>query len=128
MAPDNDPSHMRFTEVDRQIVNRLVYDPTCEPSYELMKACLVWSDERPTEISHDGYSLLCDLWIVRGFLHKNRPFEKWGLDPTYFQAVWSNGLIDVPLWPGFRRLELSEKHRDYLLKSDAEASQKDFDY
>jgi Fe-S-cluster formation regulator IscX/YfhJ len=54
MAQDDDPNHMRFTDADREIVNQLVFDPTCEPSYELLKACLVWSDERPTEISNDG--------------------------------------------------------------------------
>src|SRR5262245_35937210 len=108
---------MRFTQEDRESLERLAFDPRCEPSYELLKACLVWPDERPAQISKEGYELLCDLWIVRGFLHRGLPPEKWGLDPGYFQEGWRNGRADVPHWPGFRRLELKEADRAYLLQS-----------
>jgi hypothetical protein len=78
---------MRFAELDRAILRQLVFDPACEPSYELMKSCLVWPDERPLRISREGYELLGDLWAVRGFLHRGIPLSQWGLDPTYFQTV-----------------------------------------
>ena len=79
-----------------------------------MKTCLVWPDERPQRISKEGYELLGDLWSVRGFLHRQVPTEQWGLDPAYFQEVWSNALEDVPGWPGFKRLRLSQVERAYL--------------
>lgn len=116
---------MRFSEADRQIVSRLVHDPSCKPSFEILKSCLVWSDERPTDISNEGYDLLCDIWIVRGFLHRRVPLEKWGLDPFYFQEVWKHALIDVPEWPGFKRLELSDEDRAYLSRCLQEAARGD---
>ncbi len=105
---------MRFVPSDRESLERLVFDPSCEPSFELMKGCLVWADERPAKISKEGYELLGDLWLVRGYLHRNVPVEQWGLDPAYFQEVWKNALEDVPRWPGFRRLDLSHAERAYL--------------
>ena len=116
---------MHFSPPDREALQRLVFDPTSEPSFELMKTCLVWPDERPERISNAGYELLGDLWIVRGFLHRQVPAEKWGLDPAYFQEVWSNALEDVPGWPGFRRLQLSEAERAYLHGSLKEATSSD---
>jgi hypothetical protein len=105
---------MRFSQLDRPCVTRLVYDPTCEPSYDIMKACLVWPDERPDRISNDGYELVGDLWIFRGFLHRGVPRHEWGLNPDYFETVWKNALDDVPCWPGFRRIELSSLERLFL--------------
>lgn len=112
---------MRFNSTDRDTLHQLVFDPTSEPSFELMKTCLVWADERPERMSNEGYELLGDLWIVRGFLHRAVPTEQWGLDPAYFQEVWSNALQDVSDWPGFRRLQLSQAERAYLDKSLTEA-------
>jgi hypothetical protein len=114
---------MRFTPSDREIIERLTFDPTCEPSFELLRSCLIWPDERPTGISNAGYRLLGDLWIVRGFLHQNVPFEKWGIDPAHFQSVWQAAINDVPGWPGFRRMELSEADRAYLASSLKDASE-----
>ena len=116
---------MRFNETDREMLERLVLDPTCKPAYELLKSCLVWNDERPARISSEGYELLSDLWIVRGYLHRQVPPEGWGLDPAYFQEVWRNARDDVPRWPGFKRLTLSEEDSAYLsrcLKEDDEAA------
>jgi len=116
---------MRFSSADREGLGQLVFDPESEPSYELMKACLVWPDERPGTISREGYELLGDLWIVRGYLHRNVPPENWGLEPRYFQEVWRNALVDIPQWPGFKRLELSESERAYLSRSIEESSRRD---
>lgn len=116
---------LRFSPPDRAALQRLVFDPTSEPSFELLKACLVWPDERPERISSAGYELLGDLWIVRGFLHRQVPTEAWALDPAHFQEVWRDALEDVPGWPGFRRLQLSEVERAYLDQSLREASSSD---
>lgn len=105
---------MHFKREDRVHLESLTFDPMCEPSYEWIRACLIWPDERPTKISSDGYELLGDLWIVRGFIHKHVPRERWGLDPEYFQEVWENALVDVPNWPGFRRMQLSISDQAYM--------------
>src|SRR5688500_4753979 len=98
---------MRFSPSDRSALEELRADPAAVPSYELLKAGRVWPDERPPRISNAGYELLGDLWIVRGFIHRHLPRERWGLDPEHFAKVWENALRDVPGWPGFQRLELS---------------------
>lgn len=113
---------MRFEPDDRDTLRSLVFDPAATPNFEFLKACLVWPDERPERITEPGYELLRDLWSVRGFLHRGIPTEKWGLDPNYFQAVWSHALQDVPEWPGFRRLQLSDEDQAYLNKCLAETA------
>lgn len=113
---------MRFTPADRDSLQGLLFDATAQPSFELMKACLVWPDERPPHISKEGYELLGDLWIVRGYIHKNVPADHWGLDPVYFQEVWRQARNDVPDWPGFKRLVLSAADSAYLAKCIGETS------
>lgn len=108
---------MKLSQVDVAVLGQLRFDEGCEPSYDLIRACLVWPDERPHKISNEGYELLGDLWIVRGYLHRWIPPENWGLAPSYFQGVWRLALESVPGWPGFRRLELSEVDRAYLEQS-----------
>ena len=104
----------RFSRDDCQALENCVYDAAAEPSFELLKYCLVWPDERPQGLSRDGWQLLGDLWIVRGFIHRGVPFEEWGLDPSYFRQVWEDALLDCPRWPGFSRLTLSTRDRKYL--------------
>lgn len=113
---------MRFEPEDRHILQQLVLDPVAEPNFELLKACLVWPDERPERISEPGYELLRDLWSVRGFMHRNVPVENWGLEPGYFQSVWDYALQDVPQWPGFKRIQLSDAERAYLSQCLAETA------
>lgn len=105
---------MRFAESDKLGIERLVHDPSCTPSYDIMKACLVWADERPDRITTDGYELIGDLWIFRGFLHRGLPRNEWGLSPEHFESVWKFAREDIPNWPGFRRIELSSSERQFL--------------
>src|SRR5258706_8808014 len=51
-----------FTDRDRASVEALRYDPAALSSFELLKGCLVWTDEHPVGITSDGYSIACDLW------------------------------------------------------------------
>lgn len=106
---------MVIPEHDLGLLRQLVFEPSAEPNFELLKYCLIWPDERPSEpLSNEGREFLSDLWIVRGFIHRSVPNEKWGLDPNYFKDVWNFGLANVAQWPGFKRLELSEADRAYL--------------
>ncbi|HEY6725433.1 MAG TPA: hypothetical protein VI197_15465 [Polyangiaceae bacterium] len=117
---------MRFSEADRVKLLSLRFDPDAEPSYELLKSCLVWPDECPEGISREGYELLQDLWIVRGFLHKQVPRENWGFRTTRFEDVWAQALQDIAEWPGFKRLQLSKADAEYLQRSMRELTEDDF--
>jgi hypothetical protein len=114
---------MLFAESDRRALQGLRRDPSAQPSFELIKSCLIWPDERPITISNNGYTLLGGLWIVRGFIHRNIPSDRWGLDPGYFQELWRNALAEVPEWPGFGRLTLSPTDQEYLALCLRQASE-----
>jgi hypothetical protein len=107
-------SDSRFESRDRDLLMRLQFDRDASPAFEELRCCLIWPDERAESLSSHGYELLGDLWIVRGFIHRHIPRQHWGLDPDYFQLVWTCALSDVSGWPGFRRLELTEQDRNYL--------------
>ena len=102
-----------FNDRDRALVEALQYDPAAEPSFELLKGCLIWVDERADGLTSDGYERLCDLWIARSFLHRCEPFSSHPLDPEYFGRVWEEALNDKIRWPGFQRLTLSAADKAY---------------
>lgn len=100
---------------DIDALGKLTLDPTAQPSFELLKCCLIWPDERPPErLSSAGQELLSDLWIVRGFINRSVPHDEWGLDPVYFRETWNFGLSNVAGWPGFQRLTISYVERACL--------------
>lgn len=109
---------MLITKQDIEILNALSLDQAAQPNFEALKECLIWEDERPqSPLSREGREFLYDLWIIRGFLHRMVPENKWsisGPDPKYFKEVWAYGLANVAMWPGFKRLDLSEVDRAYL--------------
>jgi len=115
---------MRLDESDRLAVRALTYDATSQPAYETIKSCLVWPDEVPGGVSSTGYEFIGELLAVRGLMHRKVPFERWPLNPEHHKAVWLAGMQEIPEWPGFRRIELSDADALYLQKSlqeDAEA-------
>src|SRR5689334_4044145 len=71
-----------FSAQDLRLIESLQYDPSLSPAFDGIKACLIWRDERPDGLSPAGYETLCDLWIVRGYIHRGIPRENWGIDPT----------------------------------------------
>jgi len=102
-----------FSQRDRALVEALQYDPTLKPEYEILKGCLVWNDERPDNLTPAGYEKLCDLWIARGYIHREEPFSNNQLDPEYFGKAWEEALRDKIRWPGFLRLRLSDEDRRF---------------
>lgn len=105
---------MKLSEEDRVVIESLELDLSLKPTFDLIKSCLIWEDERPYGISSDGYELICDLWIIRSFFHLNLPKEKWGLDPDYFYNRW-NEIKELNLkWPGFERFTLTEADEAFL--------------
>lgn len=105
-----------FKGKDLELIESLVYNPHSKPSYDFMKDCLIWEDERPEGLSPRGYENLCDLWIVRSYIHQGLPPSKWGLDPKYFQSLWSRAIKQDFRWSGFLRLKLSKSDREYYDK------------
>lgn len=109
---------MSVPDLELRLLNGLEMQADAEPQFDLLKYCLVWEDERPSvPMSSQGTELLTDLWIARGFIHREQPAKKWGRDGTYFPEVWEYGRRMVPGWPGFRRIALSDVDRQYLAKS-----------
>jgi len=102
-----------FSARDRAIIEALQYEADAAPAFELLKACLVWPDERPTNLTSEGYEKLCDLWIARACLHRGQPIGSGTLDAPSFQRAWQEALDDRINWPGFRRLKLSPKDQAY---------------
>jgi hypothetical protein len=102
-------------ERDINILKNLSLDSQAKPTFDLLKYCLTWPDERPSEpLSAEGREFLSDLWTVRGFIHRSVPEAKWGLDPKYFREIWEFGVAHVETWPGFKRLTLSENDEHFL--------------
>jgi hypothetical protein len=98
---------------DLRQIESLVFDPNLEPSYDIVKGCLVWSDERPKTLTPAGYESLYDLLVARSFLHRGLDFSAYDLSPDYFRKVWDKALAQGFKWPGFNRLTLSEKDKAY---------------
>lgn len=104
-------------ESDRVLIERQAFQCDAKPAFELLKACLVWPDELPAGISNEGREYIYDLLIIRGFIHRGLSENKWGLDSQYFIKVWQEAIASSIPWNGFRRLEISEVDRDYLIRS-----------
>ena len=110
-----------FQGKDLELIESLVYNPDIKPSYEFMKDCLVWEDERPDGLTPEGYEKLCDLWIIRSYIHQKIAPPDWGLDPKYFQESWLKATKHNFKWPGFFRLKLSKHDEEYYKKQRFEA-------
>src|SRR5262245_9078634 len=109
-----------LSERDRATVEALVYDPAAEPSFELLKGCLIWRDEIPINISSEGYDRVCDLWAARSCLHRGVPMAPVPIAGDRFKNAWEQAQREGLQWPGFRRVTLSETDRAYLDRSLAE--------
>ena len=104
-----------FQDRDLELIEGLEFNPELEPSYDAIKNCLVWEDERPDGLTSDGYEKLCDLWIARSFIHRGIPFSNWELDPEYFEHVWEEATQAKFKWPGFNRVKLTDREITYYL-------------
>jgi hypothetical protein len=113
-----------FTGNDLRLMESLVYDANLEPSYEFLKGCLVWTDERPEGLTPAAYDKLGSLWIARSLLHRGLDFSDHPINPEYCRNLWERAIRQVSNWPGFKRLTLSEKDKRYYETKMNEASEK----
>lgn len=102
-----------FTNEDLKKIESLIFNAELSPSYDSIKNCLVWADERAEGLTPAGYENLCDLWIARSFIHRGLDFSAHELDPAYFRVVWEQAKSEQLKWPGFNRLELSMEDKAY---------------
>jgi hypothetical protein len=106
-----------FSEKDLQIIESQVYDPALTPSYESIKACLIWADEIPHGLSLDGYSILEILWIGRSLLHRGLSLADDPINPAHVQSTWTRAQQQGLKWIGFKRLVISDEDRAYYMKA-----------
>ena len=102
-----------LNSADREIIESLVYDAALKPTFEFLKSCLIWEDERPRGLSKRGNEFLRRLWVARSFIHQGLPREKWGLAPSFFVAAWDCAQSAELRWPGFQRVQLNEEDAGY---------------
>ena len=103
-----------FAGNDLKLMKSMVYEPDLEPSYEFLKGCLIWNDERPDGLTPDGYDNLSSLWIARALLHNGLGLSDDPINPDFTRELWERAMNEVPEWPGFKRITLSYKDRQYL--------------
>jgi hypothetical protein len=102
-----------FIGNDLALIESLVFDSKLKPTYSAMRNHLMWADEMPDGLTHEGYTALCDLWIARSYLHLGLDFSSHELDPEYITNFWKRALAQNFKWPGFKRLTLSEEDRSF---------------
>jgi hypothetical protein len=114
-----------FIGKDLQLIQNLRYDPALTPSFEGLRGCLIWDDERPDGLSPEAYNYLSSLWGARSLLHKGLSLSDHPINPEYATDIWQRALKQVPNWPGFKRLKLTEKDAQYLQHEENELHSSD---
>ncbi|CAN5316161.1 hypothetical protein BH11CYA1_BH11CYA1_41090 [soil metagenome] len=103
-----------FTGTDLDLIRSLKYDPLLEPSYEYLRGCLFWEDERPEGLTSDADDLIGSLIFARSLLQRGLTLEDHPVDPEYCKNLWAMAQQQISEWPGFKRLSLNDKDRRYL--------------
>jgi hypothetical protein len=73
-------------------------------------------------VSREGYRLVRDLLVARGFIHRGVPVEAW--DDGYLDRweAWNEALASGLRWNGFRRMALTTAQRAELRRYVRDAS------
>ena len=103
-----------FSQEDRERIDSLVFDSSLTPEFNAVSACLFWDDELPSNMTREGRNVVRLLWIVRSLPHRGLTFDDDDLDPEACRRLWEQATEEIPLWPGFKRLTLSEKDKAYF--------------
>ena len=102
-----------FIPRDLQLLENLVLDPSLEPKFNALSAYFLWEDELPSGITPDGLDVLQSLWTARSLFHRKLSFADHPINPEYSRRVWEQALKEIPNWPGFKRLTLSNEDKEY---------------
>lgn len=109
-----------FSENDRGLIEAAQFDSSLEPRFNALSATLVWEDEIPSNITPDAYDVLSSLWVARSLMHRGLTFADHPINPEASQRIWEQAVLEIPNWPGFKRLALSEKERVFYEQMLAE--------
>jgi len=106
-----------LSDADRDLLAAVAFDPDAEPAFNEITWCLVWPDEVPDGLSREGYRVVRDLLVARGFIHRGIPVEAW--DEGYLDRWerWNEALASGLRWNGLRRLGLTTAQRGLLRRS-----------
>ena len=116
-----------FEGNDLILIESLVYDPTLTPYYDFWRDCLIWEDERcDIGMTSSGYEKLCDLFVARTCIHLNEPFSSHSINPDHLSKAWKTALNANFCWPGWNRLQLSKKDKEYFLKTRQECMEMEY--
>jgi len=77
-----------FSEIDKQLINALVFDSSLEPMFNSLADYFFWFDERPKNITPDASDKLQSLWVGRSLLHKGLTFADHEINPEYCANIW----------------------------------------
>jgi hypothetical protein len=105
-----------FSEEDRKLIEALVFDASLSPEYNALSTCLYWDDELSLEISWSARKMLGKLWIIRSLFHRGLTCDDHDFNPEACRSLWKQATEEIPDWPGFKRLVLSKKDKEYFEK------------
>jgi hypothetical protein len=103
-----------FSDHDRELIESLLFNASMKPEFNAVSACLCWDDEWPREITNKGHRKLRELWMARSYLHNDNSFDAAGEYAEEWREVWEQAIQEIPTWPGFKRVTLSEEDRAFL--------------
>jgi len=103
-----------FSQHDRELIESLVFDASLKPEFNGLSSCLYWDDELPLGVSRSARLMVGQLWIVRALLHRGLTFDDDDLDPEACRSIWEQATEEIPDWPGFKRLVLNKKDKEYF--------------
>jgi len=122
---DSHVSVSLFSDTDLKIIESLKHDPSARPQYDPLRGCLTWDDEYDSGLSSEGHQLLYDLWTARNQIHLDKPFSEMVLGGGYYEELWDSAISAKIQWPGFRRIKLSDKDKELLVKNIEESFSED---
>jgi len=102
-----------FKARDLELIRNLVLDPSLESKFNALSAYFFWEDEIPSNITPDGLDVLQSLWTARSLFHRGLTLKDHPINPEYSRLVWEQALEEIPNWPGFKRLTLSNEDKAY---------------
>jgi hypothetical protein len=105
-----------FSQQDRELIEALVFNPSLEPEYNALSTCLYWDDELSLAMTREGRKVVRKLWIIRSLFHRGLTCDDHDFSPDACREMWKQATEEIPDWPGFKRLVLSKKDKEYFEK------------
>lgn len=102
-----------FVPQDLQRIEQLVFNNSLEPRFNALSGYLVWDDELP-DVTPDGLDVLQTLLTARSLLHRGLTLADHPINVEYSTRVWEQAMKEIPNWPGFRRLMLSQAEEAFF--------------